>query len=217
MAQPTEAELAQSAVAHLNDCGYEVYQEVSMGQGLPRADIVGKLGSVLTVVECKRSFSLSLLDQCVRWLPYAHRVIAAHGSSKHSCAASSFCIDRGIGIWELNFKAALHERRSPALHRKVNGLLASSLHPSQADGSRIGAGEKGGGFYTPFRNTADQVTRIVRENPGITLKKLMAKIEHHYASDSSARCNIPPMIREGAIHHVRVEESRPLRLWPATP
>jgi len=67
-----ESDLGPPVVEWLREQGYDVYQEVEMHQGGPRADIVGVRGQVLFVVELKKSLSLDVIAQAAYWRRYAH-------------------------------------------------------------------------------------------------------------------------------------------------
>lgn len=72
-----EQDLGPPVVAWLEERGFEVYQEVEMHQGGPRADIVGVLGPRLFVVELKKSLGLDVIAQAAHWRRYAHHVAVA--------------------------------------------------------------------------------------------------------------------------------------------
>ncbi len=48
-------------------------------------------------------------------------------------------------------------------------------------------GDNGGGYFTPFNRTCRDVLAVVTREPGITMKKLVDMVDHHYASDTTAR------------------------------
>lgn len=79
----TETELAAEVVRHLDEAGWETYQEVQLAGR--RADIVAvRHGTELMVVETKLNLTFDLLDQAFRWKPYAHAVYIAVPFAKYT-------------------------------------------------------------------------------------------------------------------------------------
>jgi hypothetical protein len=78
------------------------------------------------------------------------------------------------------------------------------------------AGTAGGGRWTPFRNTCDQLVRVVHESPGIPMKDAIDRIKHHYASSSSARGALATWVDRGKLPGVKLTRGPGvMRLWPA--
>lgn len=79
-----ETDVAAAVVAWLADMGWDVYQEVSLGNGGRTADLVARSGAVLWAIECKVSLGLAVLEQAHDLLPYAHLVsVAVRQRTRH--------------------------------------------------------------------------------------------------------------------------------------
>lgn len=72
-----ETDVAAAVVAWLSDMGWDVYQEVSLGNGGRTVDLVARSGAILWAIECKVSLGLAVLEQAHDLLPYAHLVSVA--------------------------------------------------------------------------------------------------------------------------------------------
>lgn len=210
----TETELARHVVMELQRQGYEMYEEVAVGSFNRRADLVGRRGSVLVVVECKVRMSLHLLDQVVSWRGFANLVIGAYNLGRCGPVVKEICRALGIGLWHVG-SSGCDERVRPHLIRRVQDGLRRSLRPQQQSGEYAAAGSPGGGYWTPFRSTAHSLTTLVHAEPGITLGDAMRRIDHHYNTMASAKSALPALIRRGVIDGVRVTDGRPLRLYPS--
>lgn len=217
----SEAELAAVVTAWLDQMGYETYAEVAEGRGAGRrADIVAVRGPITMIVETKTTLSLSLLEQCARWLGAANYVIACCPFTRNSWAASDYARLRGFGLWLVSgvygedvSSARVDEVRAPRLWRHIHAPVRRLLRPEHR--RHAPSGSAGGGYYTPFRATCDRLRELVRRHPGVTLKDAMNQIEHHYVSIQSARSCLPGRIREGLVPGVVIkEDGRRLLLFP---
>jgi hypothetical protein len=217
----SEVELARPFVAYLRDMKWEVYQEVSCGRSDKRADIVATQGPLVWVIECKCSMSLALLDQAVHWLPHAHLVSVCtpyiHRSWHNSRAAITLLRHTGIGWTQIQHVGDEHEFRpmvESVLHRTARPrTLVDSLteqHKTYAE-----AGNNKGKFWSPFKETAQNVTSYVKANPGCSLKEMMSKISTHYRSPVSAKSILSNWLRRGVIQGVEYrKEGRGVKLYP---
>lgn len=211
---PSEAEMARIVVTELQRLGYETYEEVSLGRGGQRADIVGVLGPIIAVVECKMSLSLKLLDQLTEWQGRAHRIIGAVPRYRRGATVHRYFRTEGFGLWTVSrFEDGIDEQITPRLQRRVDMRIRRYLRPEQRSGEYARAGASGGGYYTPFRGTVRELEDLAREKPGIELRQAVKEISHHYSSARTAMSSIPAMIRAGVILGLRVEGS-PLKLYP---
>lgn len=215
----TEQALGSVVVAHLERDGWDVYQEVRVhGRGGRVADIVATRGSVLMIVELKKTLSLAVLGQAWRWQGYAHLRAVAVPASRSSDAqsfartvaasfgigviqvASSWCDWRVLGDWDAN----------PRMSDLVRNTLCDG-HKTAAP-----AGSANGGHYTPFRHTRDQAIAHVAAHPGCTMVELVDAIKHHYTTDRSARATLGRWISDGVISELRLERTgRSPRVWLA--
>lgn len=209
-----ETDIARVVVTELQQWGYETYEEVQVGYGGNRADIVGVSGPVLVVVECKANLSLALLDQMAQWRGKAHRVIGAIGSGRIGWAVERFCKAEGFGLWSAGFEE-VHEAVAPRLNRRAAVTsLRRALAPEQRSGEYARAGSQGG-HYTPFARTCRRLRDLVTKQPGIELRVALKEIEHHYMTHKTAMSSLPSLIRKGVVEGVRLDDGSPLRLFVA--
>lgn len=214
MIKPEEL-LARAVVSELQRQGFETYEEVSMGQGAHRADIVGVRGPVVAVVECKAKMSLKFLDQLLRWRGGAHLIIGAHGWSRSAESAKRLCQLQGFGLWSvLGDEISVYVE--PQLHRRAGAAsLRKRLRAEHQSAEYAKAGTMGG-YWTPFRQTASELLRLVKEKPGITLKDAMGEMKHHYANNRSACSSIPALITRGVVVGIRMErDGKSIALYPS--
>ena len=226
-----ETELAAQVVQHLIDLGWDVYQEVQMGQGEPIADIVALMDNRVHVVECKRSLSFDVIAQASAWRQSAHWVSVAVPLGKYSRGrqcAKTVLMERGIGLFEVcSVDDPVRAEISPALRRwaghgphrdrtwhmrdikRLRGTLSENHRGDCA------AGSAGGGHWTQWKATCAASRRYVAANPGCTLKELFAGVDHHYASDVSARSSMSALIQRGEVPGITMKrDGRRYRLFP---
>jgi hypothetical protein len=219
----SEADLARQVVRYFQDLHWTVYQEVQLHQGSHRADIVIAQNGRVGVIECKQALGLPVMEQAFEWVGYAHWVWVAtwYNGRERSRLASRILKDYGIGHLsqsrrdiELNLPS---EDVKPRLLRRPPYLdeMLSSLAPEQQTAAE--AGTNRGGHWTPFRRTCYELSRVVRENPGLTLKEALSRFDHHYANTKSATSNLPEWIDKGKVPGVRLDRSDgKARLWTIT-
>ena len=217
----TEVELARPIVEWLIDLGWEVFQEVELYQGGARADIVARRGAVLWAVEVKRTLSLALLGQALEWTQRTHRVSVAipHG---RTTSARRFALraaaSEGIGVLEASLlydgEVKVVELGCPQLRRRVLGVRLHEAQKTWAD-----AGNAAGKRWSPFQQTCVLVRAAVEAAPGLTVREVVDRVDHHYKSTSSARGSLLGWARSGSIEGVEVrggtKETGFFRLYPA--
>lgn len=214
----SELEVAAPVVAYLRAAHWEVYQEVSLGYGARTIDIVATQGPLLWAVEVKRTLSIQLLDQAVDLHGYAHYVSIAvpRSNTKERGVRGRFVWQflghYGIGRFRVTSRSDVESLEAPALNRKaLVHRLRNCLHDEQKTMAEAGSQ---GGYWTPFSMTSRNVQRFLADNPGCTFKELVAGIEHHYGSASTARSCLRKWICDGVIAGVRVErDGKAFRLW----
>lgn len=225
MAFKREAEMARRVVAWFNDNGWEVYQEVQVFQYSNIADIVAvsredmnRPAGLVWIVECKRSFGLTVVDQAMDWIGFAHRVSVAvprsPKSSYHGGSARLLLETVGIGVIAVGY-SSVTQHETPRLNRRPGLIsrLQKVLRPEHKTFAE--AGNAFGMRLTPYQMTCDRVRRFVRAKPGTTMKELVEGIEHHYSGDISAKTSLAQWIRQGSIKGVRVEKKGRLNtLYP---
>lgn len=194
--RPLETEIAKHVIGYLAGLHWEVFQEVTGAQG--RADIVARQGSIVWIVEVKTRFGLPVIEQAKRWVPHAHRVSVATPTWPGEFG-SEVCRLFGIGILGESQTYAdgsgTKELLAPRLNRKPWRMpKLCEEHKTYAE-----AGTNGGGYFTPFRRTVRIVEEEVRKHPGIRMKDLIDRVDHHYSSNSSARQHLARWILDGKI------------------
>ena len=193
---PAETELASWTVVWLEDLGWDIYQEVCGGGG--RADIVAKRGSIHWAIECKVGFGLAVIEQALRWKPHVHLASVACWSHTKEFGID-ICRHYGIGIISPG-QLETTERLRPKLNR--HPFKIPKLCEEQK--SYAPAGTNGGGWYSPFQRTCRIVAEEVRKNPGITMKDLVNRVDHHYSSAASARQSLKSWIEAKKIPGVEI-------------
>jgi len=211
-----ETDLARNVVRWLQDCRWDVYQEVQPGAGWPIADIVAVNGSLIWVIESKLSVSLDVIDQAMKWSSWAHYVsiAAPMGRARRSEACYRFLGSMAIGLIQVNEHGTVEETLCPCIKRSARtDYLKKCLRPEHQTYAE--AGNANGKRWTPFRQTSDNALRIVQQKPGITLKELVDAIETHYRRKTTARACLSKWIRRGVIKGIEMRrEGRKLRIYP---
>lgn len=223
--RPSEQELGAIVVAYLEAIGAEVFQEVECGTGV--ADIVARVGAELWIVEVKTSLSLALITQAMDRRREAHRIFIAAPYSRHQREVAGVCEELGIGMLDVRVGVEYaatsgYDFGAPAVlvvaeSRRWNSRpvgLASRLKPEHKTHAKAGA-VGAGGRWTPFRNTLEQLARVVSDEPGITLKDAIDKIKHHYSSKRSARSALVHWLQIDKVPRVRLVYGDGARLFPA--
>ena len=216
----TEAELAAQVVEWLRAQDWEVYQEVQMSYGGAVADIVGLRGSVTYIIETKLTLSLAVMEQAWSWAHRSHTnlvSVAVPANKKHPNGrnfAAQVLSDYGIGVLEAENRAYTEgiRTRSEPIFMRPRWPIREHLHDEQ---KATLAGSANGGHWTPFRATVNRLAAHVAANPGLLLADALASIEHHYATDKSARACVSRFVSEGVIKSIRLEhDGKRLRVYP---
>lgn len=211
----TEQQVAEVVVAYLEAMGADVYQEVEVSGGV--ADIVARVRAETWIVEVKVTLRLTLLTQAMDRRRLAHRVVIATPYTRNSREVAPMCDELGLGLWEVRVPAPDERWLTPDVREAVvprrltshRVALAADLKPEHKTHARAGAASAAG-RWTPFRGTCEEVARIVREQPGITVKAAVDAIEHHYRTNKSAVSSIAHWIERGKVDGVRLERSSAL-------
>lgn len=215
MGKANEQSVAELVVAWLERLGADVYEEVTVRGGV--ADIVARVHAEIWIVEVKTSLSLALVVQAYERRRLCHRVYIAAPYSRNARDVGELCKALGIGLLtvklgEHGWEQSRYEYGQPKVEQEVDSRrwnkrpvdLASKLQPEHKTHAKAGA-IGAGGRWTPWRNTIEQLARIVRATPGIRLKDAVAEISHHYASNSGARASLAKWTRDGVVPGVRIE------------
>ncbi|MCC7572216.1 MAG: hypothetical protein KO464_02365 [Candidatus Methanofastidiosum sp.] len=182
MGRLKETDLAAPITEHLEACGWDVYKEVPCGSGV--ADILAVKDNKIWVVELKRCLSLQLLDQAIDRHFKTHYVSIAVPMPKTSkpaitsIAVNTVLNSYGIGVFMVKTgRSQVIEVRKPDLFRDVRDKtikkLLASLHPKMKKNI---AGSTAGNRWTPWKEWRTNVQRIVKANPGISPKEMVARL-----------------------------------------
>lgn len=207
----SEQELAQAVVAWLGQGGWDVYQEVEVGRGGRRCDVVAVKGRTLWAIECKASLGLAVLGQAHAWLGHAHRVSVATRAVKSEFGAR---VAREFGIGWLvvsgggggrrararaqgRGRLAVRTRVAPARGARISRRLADALCAEQK--SFAPAGNARAQFWSPWKGTAAAVRAWVAEHPGGPFAEMVREVEHHYRTQATARSCLRRHIEDGLV------------------
>lgn len=209
--------LAEKVVAYLQDLHWDVYQEVKPKGFGEVADIVAVQSNRVWIIEVKMSFSLAVIAQAYNWRNFAHWVsIAVPSPKRYKSFGYKVLKHYGIGLIRVSdYTGSLAEDIiKPRLLRKaLSKKILGSLCEEQKTYAK--AGNNRSEFYSPFKRTCNEVARAVHANPGINMKSLIEKIDHHYASVSSAKTSLRYWTDAGKIQGVRAErDGRIIKFYP---
>jgi len=207
----------------LHDLGWDTYQEVQVNSYGSIADIVATRGAVTWVIETKLSFGLAVMEQAERWRRYSNRISIGIPWIKTSALGQSFLRTLGIGMLRVSKHATYptegweyevsEEIPAHTLHKHLIRSIRCSLKEEQRIFAE--AGNCLGRRFSPFQATCLGVKNEVTRQPGITIKELLGRINHHYASPSSARQSIAKWAVAGKIAGVKADcQGKYIRLYP---
>jgi hypothetical protein len=210
----TEVDLAARVVAWLEEQRFDVYQSVQLHSGGPVADIVATQGSLVVVVEAKLRFGFKVVDQAAAWSPYAHLVYCAVPRARGGIGRAGTAALVALGVGVIVSADSTREELAPRFNRKawaakLRGVLCPE-HKTHAP-----AGAQGGGHWTPFKMTCENLLKYVASHPGCPMKEAVENIDTHYASAKTARACLALWIREGKVPGVAYSASDGLCLQPA--
>jgi hypothetical protein len=202
----SEAELVSATSKFLIADGWNVYFEVApWGAGAQRADIIATKDDIITVVECKMSLSLSLLDQCDQWRKYANLVWAAVPGGKRNKFAHKIADWLGVGIITVGHKHDPSVHRVALSPRMVRDINTKPISKVLCESQKLTTPGASHGFVTPFKTTCDELIARVRSAGGrILVRNAVNGLKHHYKSTSSARSSLITHVERRIISELRV-------------
>jgi hypothetical protein len=185
----SETEIAAKVIKWLDEQHWDIYQEVQFRNYGCRADIVAVRSGYVWVIECKTSLTFTVLEQADHWQSHFRSIAIP---SARSLQGRGFAYHIAVqylnlGILEIGDNG-VRERTGPKLMRyfhQSSKRMISQLREEHK--STLAAGSYGGGYFTPYRQTMNEVKRFIARTPGCTLKEIMQDLSHHYASDTSAK------------------------------
>jgi hypothetical protein len=206
----SEVELAAHVVAWLRGRGWAVHQEVEMGRGGPRCDLVAVRGTRVWAIECKNGVGLAVLEQAHQWLPHAHRVSVATRRSKNAFAARVLR-DYGVGWLAVGGPGRVRPVVAPSERRRISERLIRSLADEQCTFAR--AGNARARFWSPWKATVAEIQSWSAAHPTASFADLVRGIRHHYRTTATARSCLRRHIEDGLVPGVRlVREGGRLRI-----
>ncbi len=221
-----ETEIAKPLIRWLEAQLWDVYQEVQIEWGGRIADIVGVRKGIVWVLELKTSLTASVVEQALYWRYNSHYASVVtpprYRGAKGRWVLEDYMRWKGLG-WAVassdtcggkRYHDNVTEHIAPKLHRKAHvERLRESL--DEAHKTFAEAGSSNGKRWTPFQATAKEVRRLVKENPGCTLKFLVENCKHHYATAASFKSAIPKYIMSEVIDGVVADyQGRKLVFYP---
>ena len=217
----SEVALAKPLIAWLEDQEWEIYQEVQPQNYGYTADIVAVQNNIVWIIEVKKTFGLTVMEQAHRWKGFGNYISVAVPTSRNMSAVGRYFLElEGIGILTIikpNDYNAPHdcvfELHHPRLNRRINGAMLKTLTPEHKVYAE--AGNANGKRLTPFKQTCRKVLCAVKHRPGINMKELINGIDTHYSSTGCARSCLSQWIQAGKVEGIRAEkDGRSLRLYP---
>ncbi len=214
----SEAELAAKVIEFLEGYGWDVYPEVEIRSYI--ADIVAVKDGKVWIVEVKKGLALTLLAQAQHWSGRVHFVSVAYEAVKTLNRGHDFAKDwlrthgiGALGLYDPAYDRVVYEWWKPtenARPMESKSIIEKRLHEKQKE---FTAGAQSGKRWTRFKQTCEDVKRVVAENPGIKTTDLVKKIDHHYATNHSARSSLNEWGVKGKIEGCRVELKGRITHW----
>lgn len=192
-----ETDLAKPVINWLTEQHWDVYQEVQLGTG-GVADIMAVRSGMLWVIECKTSFTLTVLDQARHWKAH-YRSVCVPRKKGYFTGLRDQGIENDlakyfqIGILEVNGydDRKIHESVSAPLMREYHKSAKKIIQNLKPQHKTFGtAGQNNGHYWTPYKETMSNIESILTKFPGIDLKTIVEKLEdrHHYSKSSVIPC-----------------------------
>lgn len=208
-----ETEVAQAVDAYFRDLGYRTYPEVApFGSGGQRADLIAVSEPVYVWVETKVSFGAAVMAQAHRALRSgANYVFVATPRGRRTEAQwfleraarhygiGVLIVTRGVVKGETRVKQDVPPRFlrwKKDSERYAREKLKAACVPETRCAE---PGQAGGGHWTPFRQTIENLRRMLKKDPGLTTSEMMKGLSHHYASHASARSSLMQWARAGSL------------------
>lgn len=201
-----EQDLFEPVKGWLENNGYEVFSEVSPRRINRRADVVGKCGKAILIVELKTTLSLELIDQAYYWKRYAHYIYVAIPKRRKEIPQiiRDYLKKEGIGLIEVSLRdheIIVREKAKfnrPFLPHKIN--WEKELLPEHK--TWLKGGSSGGGYVTPFKITIENIKRYLYQERfkwisqytgdegWRTIDNILEHCETHYANPKNTVSSI---------------------------
>jgi hypothetical protein len=191
----SEGDYADVLMGWLKSRGWDCYPEVQLTYGGSRIDIVAVMGPVCWAIEVKTSLNLDVMCQAHEHFCAVARSVAVPWS-KGRPNVQPILDALQIGMitirlhpyhdkeWEVS------EEVKPPIIRSNFKMQKVYLRPYLCDEHKKYKPGTQHEYYTPYRGTIDRVVDFVKHHQGCTIKELVAEVNHHYASDTTARASL---------------------------
>ena len=198
----SEVDLAKPVIEWLLAQHWEVYQEVQLHYGGSIADVVALKNNIMWVVECKTSFTLTVLEQALHWNSHYRSIaVPSAKNEKGRTFANMVASDYGIGVFELTEYGGewhVNDRIPPKLQRQNTYFVKNYYLPRMTEEQKTWAeaGNNHGDRYTPYQSTMKEVKWFIKNHPGCTIGEIYKELgKCHYSSDQSAKGSISNALR----------------------
>lgn len=190
-----ESTLASLFIEHFSDCN--IFNEVPCGSGY--IDFVAERGNDIIAVEVKTTLNFKVVEQA--WYNKKHATYSYIAIPKASDRNFQYkiCRDYGIGVL-IHHRGEITEIVAPQRNEKLTGKI--SLKEYMKDSVSGSKNDR----ITPFRNTINEIAKILCESPGNTgnIKTIISTIEHHYSNARSAIASITKYCEKEVIKDFKV-------------
>lgn len=196
MKKLSEEDVAKNILLYLEGQGWNCYPEALLKYSNGRADIAATKDGILRIVEVKMSLSLALLNQANEWIlsEGVDEVFIAIPNLKVSHLVSEILRWKGIGML-MHYPYSIYANKVNVVctgGRRLNvreGRKKKMIDSLHEDMKNYSPGTKVG-FSTPYNRTIKRIEEFILEKGcPVTMKEIL-KLEHHYASSSSARSGL---------------------------
>ncbi|MCW2240724.1 hypothetical protein [Azospirillum canadense] len=206
----SESALARNVARGLGHEGWAIYTEVPLRTWLPDAptgiaDIVAVSHGLAMVVEVKRSFSLTLIEQAAEWTRFVPLVVMALPGSAHSTRHAlrdhlcqhfglGLCRDAGNGniVWDRRPKLLRHHLRNVA---RIQDSLTDPMQAAEA-------GERWAYRETPYQRMMTEVRILIAECGPVPVKVLIEALDRPGKNPYSSRT----YLARNLVHGIRAYE-----------
>jgi Holliday junction resolvase len=193
-----EKDLAEIIINKYRKEGYEIYSEVIYKPGSKRADIIAVKNDEYINIETKMSLNLTLLEQSFFWKDKVNKSYVFFPSKrKMNWFGLKMCRDLGIGVY-------VYRKNQIVLLQESTICENPDLPKLYEEQKNSIAGNKGGGYVTPFSITKNKLIEYVKEQKECSLLSAVKNIEHHYSSDNSAKNSLHKMININVIPELEI-------------
>lgn len=188
----SEAVYADVLMGWLRDKGWDCYPEVQLSYGGTRIDIVAVMGPVCWAIEVKTSLNLDVMCQASdHWCAVARSIAVPWSKGRPDVKRVLDALQIGmITIRPRPYNESqwdVKEDVRPPIIKANFKMQRTYLRPYLSDEHKKYKPGTQHEYYTPYRGTIDRVMEFVRDHQGCTIKNLVDGINHHYASDTTAR------------------------------